>query len=140
MNTRKREPLFTLSKKKGDFIVQPFKGSGKGGQKRNKTMSCCRIIHPASGVVAECQDERSFEQNKQRAFERLTKKPEFVRWLKLEIARRLGNRATIEQEVEEEMKHIKVEVWKNGRWVNEMNLIDEEREKNLNNEGWEKMS
>ncbi len=48
---KNKELLFSLSKAKGDFIVQPFKGSGKGGQKRNKTMSACRIIHPESGAL-----------------------------------------------------------------------------------------
>ena len=72
-----RTLLFSLSKDKKDFIVQPFKGSGKGGQKRNKTMSACRIFHPASGAISECEEERSFEQNKQRAFQRLMNKKKF---------------------------------------------------------------
>ena len=72
-----RTLLFSLSKDKKDFIVQLFKGSGKGGQKRNKTSNACRIFHPASGAISECQEERSFEQNKQRAFQRLIEKPKF---------------------------------------------------------------
>jgi len=76
LNNKKH--LFTLSKKKGDFVVQSFKGSGKGGQKRNKTMSSCRIYHPASKVISECQEERSFEVNKKKAFLRLTEKPELT--------------------------------------------------------------
>jgi len=112
-----KELLFSLSKSKGDFIVTPFKGSGKGGQKRNKTMSCCRISHPESGAVAECQDERSFEQNKKIAFKRLINKPEFVQWHKLETARQMGRIADIEQEVEREMNNVKVEVMVDGKWV-----------------------
>jgi protein subunit release factor B len=68
---KEKELLFSLSKSKGDFIVQPFIGSGKGGQNRNKVMTACRIIHPESGAISECQEERSFEQNKKKAFERL---------------------------------------------------------------------
>ena len=109
--------LFSQSKAKGDFIVTPFKGSGKGGQKRNKTMSCCRISHPASGAVAECQDERSFEQNKKRAFLRLLEKPEFKLWHKLESARRMGLIASIDDYVNREIKNIKVEAVINGEWV-----------------------
>ena len=112
-----RKPLFSLSKAKGDFIVQPFKGSGKGGQKRNKTMSCCRITHPASGAVAECQDERSYEQNKKRAFERLVKKPEFLNWHRIESARRMGLIANIEEVVERELVNIKIEAVVDGEWV-----------------------
>ena len=99
-----RTLLFSLSKDKKDFIVQPFKGSGKGGQKRNKTMSACRIIHPASGAVSECQEERSFEQNKQRAFDRLLNKKKFLAWLELEKCRATGMLSNVEKRVEEEMR------------------------------------
>lgn len=114
-----RKPLISLTKK--DFVFQPFRASGKGGQKVNKTMSACRIIHPASGAVSECQEERSFEQNKQRAFSRLHEKPKFKAWLKVEVARVTGQTAMIEAKVEEMMneKNILVEVVKNDRWEKE---------------------
>ena len=107
-----RTLLFSLSKDKKDFIVQPFKGSGKGGQKRNKTSNACRIFHPASGSISECEEERSFEQNKRRACSRLIEKPKFQAWLELEKARATGMLANIEQKVEEEMRpsNILVEV------------------------------
>lgn len=111
-----KELLYTLSKAKGDFIVQPFKGSGKGGQKRNKTMSCARIIHPASGAVSECQEERSFEQNKKKAFRRLIQSEKFQQWHGLESARRMGLIANIEDEVNREMEKVKVEVFRDGKW------------------------
>lgn len=111
------ELLFSLSKSKGDFIVQPFKGSGKGGQKRNKTMSACRIIHPDSGAVSECQEERLFEQNKKKAFKRLIASDKFKKWHELEIAKRLGNMAEIEEQVDREMKNIRVEVMQDGKWT-----------------------
>lgn len=115
-----KELLFSLSKEKGDFIVQPFKGSGNGGQKRNKTMSACRITHPASGTVSECQEERSFEQNKKKAFERLVEKESFKQWFRLETMRRTGEYAVMLEEVERQMcpSNIRVEcVDENGRWV-----------------------
>lgn len=65
-----RQLLFRLTKK--DFIVEPFRGEGKGGQKCNKTLSCCRIRHPASGAEGIGTEQRSFPQNKRKAFERLT--------------------------------------------------------------------
>ncbi|MDR1630073.1 MAG: peptide chain release factor-like protein [Oscillospiraceae bacterium] len=114
---KEKQLLFSLSKANGDFIIQPFKGSGKGGQKRNKTMSCCRIIHPESGAVSECQEERSFEQNKKKAFRRLLEKPEFVAWYKMQVVKSLGALADIEEQVEKEMKNIKVEIQDNGKWV-----------------------
>jgi protein subunit release factor B len=111
--------LFSISKSKGDFIVQPFKGSGKGGQKRNKTMSCCRIIHPASGAVSECQEERSFDQNKKKAFERLVEKPEFLAWHKVESAKKMGLLAAVSDEVAKAVRdeNLLVEVFHNGKWV-----------------------
>ena len=114
-----KELLFSLSKDKGDFVVQPFKGSGKGGQKRNKTMSACRIIHPESGAVSECQEERSFEQNKKKAFERLIEKDKFQQWYKLECLRQRGILAQIEDEVEQDIQpeNIRVEVQENGKWT-----------------------
>jgi protein subunit release factor A len=112
-----KELLFSESKKKGDFEVQPFKGSGNGGQKRNKTMSACRVKHIKSGAVAECQEERSFEQNKKRAFTRCVNSETYRQWHKLECAKRMGVIADIEQEVNKEMQNIKVEVFQNGKWT-----------------------
>lgn len=120
MESNNRQLLFSLSKAKGDFVIQPFKGSGKGGQKRNKTMSACRIIHPASGAVSECQEERSFDQNKKKAFQRLIEKPKFKAWYKIECARQLGHMKEIDHQVENDMqgKNIRIEsVDEDGEWV-----------------------
>lgn len=112
------KPILSLSKEKGDFIVQPFKGSGKGGQKRNKTMSACRIIHPASGAVSECQEERSFDQNRKLAFKRLVDKPKFKAWLQVEIARKNGTLARIDEAVNASLSpnNIRTEVQRDGKW------------------------
>lgn len=114
-----RKPLFSLSKR--DFVIQPFRASGKGGQKVNKTMSACRILHPASGAVSECQEERSFEQNKQRAFQRLHDKEKFKTWLRVEVARLTGKTALLEAKVTEMMckKNLMVEVVEDDKWVKE---------------------
>ena len=116
LTTLSKELLFTLSKDHGDFIIQPFRGSGNGGQKKNKPFSACRISHPASGAVSECQEERSFEQNKRKAFKRLLEKPEFKRWHRLEVMKQTGQYALIEEQVERDMKYIKVEHLVNGVW------------------------
>lgn len=114
-----KELLFSLSKDNGDFVVEPYKGSGNGGQHRNKTMSGCRIKHPASGVVVEDCSERSFFQNRKRAFVKLTGHPEFQKWLRLESARRLGTVADAEAYAEAEIHnkaHIKTETMVDGKW------------------------
>lgn len=56
MEKKKKTLLFSLSKDKGDFIVENIRCQGHGGQKVNKTSSGARITHPASGAVAECQE------------------------------------------------------------------------------------
>lgn len=48
-----------------------FRGSGKGGQKRNKTESGVRVRHLPSGLVVRIESGRSLPQNKQRALETL---------------------------------------------------------------------
>jgi protein subunit release factor B len=114
-----KQLLFSLSKDKGDFRVEPYRGSGKGGQKRNKTMSACRIYHDASGAVGRSEDERYFPQNRKIAFKRLIESKEFQRWNKVQAATIMGAFASIEDEVDREMrsKNLKVEEYIDGKWI-----------------------
>ncbi len=58
----------------GDVIVETCKSSGAGGQHVNKTESAIRLIHKPTGIVVECQDERSQFKNKDKAFKILRTK------------------------------------------------------------------
>jgi ribosome-associated protein len=63
--------MATLEK---EVVVEPYRGPGPGGQRKNRKETAVRLTHPPSGIVVVASERRSQAQNREIAFERLIKK------------------------------------------------------------------
>lgn len=111
-----KELLFSVAAKDCEWSYT--KGSGKGGQKKNKTSSAIHCIHRPSGAHGYSEESRSQLDNKRSAFRKMAETKEFKVWHKLETARISGKLNDINEEVDRQLKNIKIEKKENGKWVN----------------------
>lgn len=114
-----RKLLFSLTVK--DFKITTFCSGGKGGQNQNRKRTGVRVTHPASGASAECRGKDTFLHNRGAAFERLVASKRFKAWHTLEVARVCGATQRAEEDVEKALhpKNLRVDVKKDGKWVEE---------------------
>jgi protein subunit release factor A len=90
-----RELLFRVTAK--DFDETHVRGSGPGGQHRNKTSTGVRLRHRASGAVGEATDDKSQHRNRMEAFRRLRETPEWQSWFRAMVAKAYGRESLTAQ-------------------------------------------
>ena len=115
-DTKQKQLLFSVTK--NDCEWSYTKGTGAGGQKRNKTSSAVHCHHRPSGAHGYSEASRSQADNKRDAFVKMANTKEFQVWNKMEAMRRLGVLSDIDSKVEREMLlNTKLEVRIDGRWM-----------------------
>ena len=103
----------------GDVRTDTYRASGAGGQHVNRTDSAVRLTHRPTGVVVQCQSERSQHQNRDRAYKQLRAK-----LYEVELAKRREEQQAIED--------AKVDIG----WGNQIRsyVLDQSRVKDLRTE------
>ena len=112
-----KEVLFSVTAADCDW--EYMRGTGPGGQKRNKTESKVRCVHRASGAIGESDETRSQHDNRRLAFRKMAETKEFKAWHKIEVAKRTGQLIDLNQTVDKMMRdaNLRVEGKVDGKWV-----------------------
>ena len=119
-----KEILFSVTA--ADCEWSYTRGTGKGGQKKNKTNSAVHCMHRASKAHGYSEASRSQAENRKDAFLKMVETKEFKEWHRLEFMRRSGMMSQIDAEVERSLRKVKIEAKIDGKWteVTEADLKD----------------
>lgn len=125
MKQENKQPLFSVTAK--DFEWSYTRGTGNGGQKKNKTSSAVHCKHSLSGARGYSEASRSQADNKRDAWLKCIEDKRFKNWLHLETMRRTGEEAEVQRTVEKELRKVKTEIRVDGKWreVNSNDLVDD---------------
>ena len=110
-----KEPFFSITAKDCEWSYT--KGTGAGGQKRNKTSSAVHCIHKASGAHGYSESSRSQLDNRQEAFRKMAETDKFKKWIRIEFMKRTGEHYEIERQIQASLNKVKVEVKIDGKWT-----------------------
>jgi protein subunit release factor B len=122
---KNKEPLFSITADDCDWSYT--RGTGNGGQKKNKTSSAVHCKHRASGAYGYSETSRSQLDNRRDAFKKMIETDTFQTWIKLEFMKRSGQMDEIERKVEQDLKKVKLEIKIDDRWteVSPNQLVDD---------------
>lgn len=113
---KKKELLFSVTAKDCEWSYT--KGTGAGGQKRNKTSSAVHCTHRPSGAHGYSEASRSQHDNKREAFVKMAESQEFQKWNRMEAMRRMGVLDEINHKVDQEMLYnTKIEIRIDDVWT-----------------------
>ena len=105
---QKKELLFTVSA--SDCEWQFCRGSGAGGQNRNKRDTAVVCIHRESGAIGKSCEERSQLQNRRTAFGRMAKTEKFRIWNRCKANEQIVGRENIMAKIDKELDDPKITV------------------------------
>lgn len=113
--SNKNRLLFSVTSRDCEWSYT--KGSGNGGQKKNKTSSAVHCMHRPSGAHGYSEASRSQADNKKDAFVKMSESKEFKNWLHIEFMKRSGEMDQIDRYVEKELERVKTEIKIDGKWT-----------------------
>jgi protein subunit release factor B len=115
--SKEKKLLFSVTAKDCEWSYT--KGTGAGGQKRNKTSSAVHCMHRPSGARGYSEASRSQADNKRDAFVKMANTVEFRRWNQLEAMKKMGQLEELERKLEEDMKpwNLRYETKVDGVWT-----------------------